>query len=229
MALTVFISLTTAGTDVGPFDLYSDVDGYASSFETGISKAALVSGYLSTSVPYGTSIIKVQSYGKCTNDILLTISGTTTTTTSTSSTTSTTSTSTSTTTTTSTTTATPVVTFDGFFELVVDVSSTSSYRAQDGSAVPGHFTATPTITPGNSSGTVFVSGTLTAAQGPLVISVPSVPIGDLATIISSSLGAVTVNATIAYTTSSGYLKVVITPNTYPSTVQLSGTLTVTYP
>jgi hypothetical protein len=118
---TVLIILSTAGTDVGPFDLYSDVDGYTSSFATGISKTVLLSGYSCTTVPDGTTIIKVQSYGTCTNYILLTISGTTTTTTSTSSTTSTTTTTTTTTTATPTTTSTTTV-----VNYTVDVYAKSS-------------------------------------------------------------------------------------------------------
>ena len=36
--MTVLLTLTTAGSDTGPFNLYSDVDGYISAFETGVSK-----------------------------------------------------------------------------------------------------------------------------------------------------------------------------------------------
>lgn len=105
MAQTVLITLTTAGLDTGPFDLYSNADAYAAPFETGISKVALVAGYLSTVVPDAATIIRVKSTSElCPNYIDLTIT-TTTTTTTTSSTTTTTTTSTSSTTTTTTTTA----------------------------------------------------------------------------------------------------------------------------
>lgn len=105
MAQTVLITLTVAGLDTGPFDLYSNADAYAAPFETGISKVALVAGYLSTVVPDAATIIRVKSTSElCPNYIDLTITTTTTTTTSTTSTTtSTTSTSTSSTTTTTTT------------------------------------------------------------------------------------------------------------------------------
>jgi hypothetical protein len=59
--MTVLITLTTAGADSGPFNLYSDVDGYTSAFETGVSKASLLAGYLSALVPDGTGIIRVMS------------------------------------------------------------------------------------------------------------------------------------------------------------------------
>lgn len=108
--MIVTITLTTAGTDTGPFNLYSDVDGFVSAFETGVSKAALLAGYTSTLVPNGTTIIRVMSANPlCTNFIDIVIDNectTTTTTSSTSSTTSTTSTSSSTTTTTSTSSTT---------------------------------------------------------------------------------------------------------------------------
>lgn len=93
--MTVLITLTTAGADTGPFDLYSDTDGYLVPFENNVPKASLVSGYTSILVPGGTTIIRVKSDSLCTNYIDLVV-GTTTTTTST-----------STSTTTSTTTPVP--------------------------------------------------------------------------------------------------------------------------
>lgn len=83
MAMTVLITLTTAGADTGPFDLYSNVDGYVTPFETGVAKIDLVSGYTSILVPDSTTIIRVQSTALCTNYVDLPIGGTTTTTTST--------------------------------------------------------------------------------------------------------------------------------------------------
>lgn len=115
--MIVTITLTIAGTNTGPFNLYSDVDGFVSAFETGVSKAALLAGYTSSLVPNGTTVIRVMSDNDlCNNYLDIAISGecgaTTTTTTSTSSTstTTTTSSSTSTSTTTSTTTETPTTT-----------------------------------------------------------------------------------------------------------------------
>jgi hypothetical protein len=105
--MTVLITLTTAGTDTGPFNLYSNVDGYVSAFETGVSKAALQAGYSSALVPNGTTIIRIKSTGTCVNYIDVTVVTTTTTTSSTSSTT----TSTSSTTTTTSSTAAPTELF----------------------------------------------------------------------------------------------------------------------
>jgi|688.fasta_scaffold355881_1 hypothetical protein len=89
--MTVLVTLTLAGTDVGPFNLYSNVDGYTTPLATGVSRAALLAGYSLAGVPDAASVIRATSTGTCTNflDMYLT-GGTTTTTTSTSSTTSTT-------------------------------------------------------------------------------------------------------------------------------------------
>ena len=103
--MTVLITLTTAGTDTGPFNLYSNVDGYVSAFETGVSKAALLAGYSSALVPNGTTIIRIKSTGTCVNYIDVTVVTTTTTTTTGTPTTTTTTTSVPPTTTTTTTTS----------------------------------------------------------------------------------------------------------------------------
>ena len=84
--MTVLITLAIAGTDSGPFDLYSNNDGYTSAFESGVSKAALLAGYPSSLVPDYTVVIRVRSNnGLCTNyvDIPVIESLTTTTTTTT--------------------------------------------------------------------------------------------------------------------------------------------------
>lgn len=105
MPQTVIITLTVAGLDTGPFNLYSNADGYVTPFETGVTKPSLLVGYVSTLVPDAATIIRVKSVNElCNNYIDLTIPTTTTTTSSTtSSTTSTTSTSTTSTTSTTTT------------------------------------------------------------------------------------------------------------------------------
>ena len=81
--MNVLITLTTAGADTGPFNLYSNVDSYTTPFETGVAKSALVAGYLTALVPTSTNTVRVKSTGLCTNyiDIYVTGSGTTTTTT----------------------------------------------------------------------------------------------------------------------------------------------------
>jgi hypothetical protein len=88
--MTVLVTLTLAGTDVGPFNLYSNVDGYTTPLVTGVSRAALLAGYSLTGVPDAASVIRAQSTGTCTNYLDMYLTGGTTTTTSSTSTTSTT-------------------------------------------------------------------------------------------------------------------------------------------
>lgn len=94
--MQVAIQLTLSGSDTGPFDLYSNVDGYTTAILTGLDRVTLVNGY-TAAMPDGTTEILLRSTGPCQRDLYLVITGaptTTTTTSSTSSTTSTTSTST---------------------------------------------------------------------------------------------------------------------------------------
>jgi hypothetical protein len=73
--MNVTITLTSAGAGTGPFDLYSDLDGYIVPFETNVPKSSLVAGYTSTIVPDGTQTIRVESIGICSNYIDINISG----------------------------------------------------------------------------------------------------------------------------------------------------------
>ena len=66
--MTVLITLTTAGSDTGPFNLYSDADGFLSAFETGVSKASLLAGYPSSLVPDTATTVRIMSDNSlCTN------------------------------------------------------------------------------------------------------------------------------------------------------------------
>jgi len=89
--MTLLITLTVADIDTGPFNLYSNVNGFTEPFAELIEKSVLLAGYTSTVVPDNTTIIRVQSVNElCNNSILLTVDATTSTTTSTSTSTSTT-------------------------------------------------------------------------------------------------------------------------------------------
>jgi len=70
--MTVYLTLTSAGADTGPFDLYSNLDGYTTPFETGVLKTTLQVGYF-TEVPDNTTTVRIKSEGDCINyvDILL--------------------------------------------------------------------------------------------------------------------------------------------------------------
>jgi hypothetical protein len=77
------ITLAAAGTDTGPFDLYSNADSYAVAFETGVSKSSLLAGYY-TFVPNAATVVRVKSASAlCTNFVDMEITSTTTTTTTT--------------------------------------------------------------------------------------------------------------------------------------------------
>jgi len=79
--MTVLITLTLAGSDTGPFDLYSNADGFTTPFQTGVAKSVLEAGLSSGAVPDGSTIILVKSTGTCDRDLYLNISGAPTTTT----------------------------------------------------------------------------------------------------------------------------------------------------
>jgi hypothetical protein len=135
--MTILIDLSVAGINTGPFNLYSDADGYVTAFALNVTRQQLLDGYPAV-VPNGTLNIKLQSLSDiCPNDTILPVSTTTSTTTSTStSTTSTTTTlncsfivnaqeitTTSTTSTTSTTTTSAPpdsVTFSNFYSGTAD-------------------------------------------------------------------------------------------------------------
>lgn len=102
--MTILVTLVLpVGGDAGPFNLYSDTDGYLVPFATNISASALIAGYTATNVPDGTTTIKVQSVGVCTNFVNVPVNVLPTTTTTSSSSTSTTTTTEAPTTTTTTT------------------------------------------------------------------------------------------------------------------------------
>jgi hypothetical protein len=133
--ITVSITLTIAGVDTGPiFNLYSNVDGYVTAFETAVPKASLVAGYISTLVPDGTTTVRVYSPGTCDTYVDLNVITTTTTTSSTSTTTTSTSSTTTTTssTTTTTTTAAPEIHYNYAFEVTPAGDATVVLNSQGG-------------------------------------------------------------------------------------------------
>lgn len=153
--MNVLITLTTAGVDTGPFNLYSNVDSYTTAFETNISRGILVAGYTSTIVPPGTSAIRVKSMGVCTNyvDITVTVPSTTTTTTTASGTTTSTTTAAPVGTTTTTTTAEPVPTTTTTTTYVGPATTTTT------STTPIPPATTTTTTTGGGGGTTTTTST----------------------------------------------------------------------
>lgn len=97
--MIIHLTISSAGNESGPYDLYSNIDGFTTPFETGITKASLMYGYTSVLVPDYTSIVRVKSVGICDNYLDVVLESTTTTSTTT----------TSTSTTTTTTTSAPII------------------------------------------------------------------------------------------------------------------------
>lgn len=58
--MDIYIQLTTTEADQGAlFDLYSDVDGFTSIFDSNVNLASLQSGYTTTTAPAGTNVVRV--------------------------------------------------------------------------------------------------------------------------------------------------------------------------
>ena len=71
--MTVYLTLTTAGSDSDSFSLYSNINGYTVPFELNVSRASLLAGYTTALVPDYTSVVRIKSTGDCINytDIVL--------------------------------------------------------------------------------------------------------------------------------------------------------------
>ena len=105
--MIVFIRLTVAGSDTGPFNIYSNVD-LNTPIQIGISRDVLLTGYYCQDVPNETVFMRVESDNEyCSNHLDIYFYNEVTTTTTTSTSTSTTTTTTAAPTTTTTTTVAP--------------------------------------------------------------------------------------------------------------------------
>jgi hypothetical protein len=205
MPKTVLITLTTAGPDTGPFDLYC-VDNSGNvigpPFENNVSKAALVAGYVSILVPDSCERIRVQSDNNlCTNFIDLTLPITTTTTSTTSTTTSTTSTTSTTTlnlttstssTTTSTTTQQPSTTTSTTTQQPTTTSSTTTTTTQQPTTTSSTTTSSTTSTSTSSTTTTTTTLNPSACFCWTVTNISNVTI-DYSYIPCGSVDPITVN------------------------------------
>lgn len=71
----LYITITDPGDATGPFNIYSNVDGYVSAFETNVSLADLLAGFPTNNVPDGTVEIRVVNLDpNCNNSIQVGIS-----------------------------------------------------------------------------------------------------------------------------------------------------------
>ena len=135
--MAVLITITSAGSSTGPFNLYSNTDGFTIPFETNIPKANLLSGYNSVLVPVGTTIVQIKSLGTCTNSINIGVSNLpTTTVTPTSTTLPITTTTTSPTSTTSTTSTTLPVIACALYTVGTTAASGQTYTYTDCEGLP---------------------------------------------------------------------------------------------
>ena len=76
MSIPITVTLTSVGTDTGPFDLYSNTDGFTTAFVSGINKNDLLSGYFTNIAPDNTTIVRVKSNNvNCTSYVDIVISG----------------------------------------------------------------------------------------------------------------------------------------------------------
>ena len=73
MAISATITLTVAGSNTGPFNLYSNIDGYTNAFESNILRSSLLAGYTTNNIPDGTATVRVKSMGSCINYIDLSL------------------------------------------------------------------------------------------------------------------------------------------------------------
>jgi hypothetical protein len=74
--MTLFITLTTAQADAGPFNIFSNVD-YTSAIAVNVSKADLLAGFPINNAPAGTTSVRIKSIGACTNSTDISVTGTT--------------------------------------------------------------------------------------------------------------------------------------------------------
>ena len=59
--MAILIQASSVGSDAGPFNLFSQVNGFTESFETGITSLQLLVGFVSYNVPAGTTVVRIQS------------------------------------------------------------------------------------------------------------------------------------------------------------------------
>lgn len=73
--MTAIITILNLGEDVGPFNLFSNTDGFISAFAVNITREQLLNGYFSESIPDGTFIVRVVSLGICENMLEIELAG----------------------------------------------------------------------------------------------------------------------------------------------------------
>jgi len=72
--MVVVVRLLTAGSDTGPFNLYTNADGFTTPIAVAVLKSRLTTGFTLPSVPLGTTLIRAESLGICENNYTVAIS-----------------------------------------------------------------------------------------------------------------------------------------------------------
>ena len=68
--MQIFVKLSSADADTGPFMVYSNVNNYEAPAYGPYTKSAMLAGVY-INVPNSTSSVKIRSNGKCTNSIIV--------------------------------------------------------------------------------------------------------------------------------------------------------------
>ena len=63
--ITGILQITIIGTDTGPFNIYTDADGYVSPIATDVLRDELLSGYILSNIPNDATELRVVSVGEC--------------------------------------------------------------------------------------------------------------------------------------------------------------------
>jgi hypothetical protein len=72
--MDILVTLTNTGIDSGPFDIYSDLDGFVTPIVSDVLKSNLISGYQLYNLSTSVKVIRVKSKGTCLNYVDLIIS-----------------------------------------------------------------------------------------------------------------------------------------------------------
>ena len=161
MLIQITITIPPGGA-AGPFDLYSDADGFTTPFETQVPAVDLVAGYTVT-LPMGATIIRVCSVGTCENCIDLPTNCPTTTSTTTVAPTTTTTTTVATTTT--STTVAPTTTTTTTIAPTTTTTTTVAPTTTTTTTVAPTTTTTTTVAPTTTTTTTVAPTTTTTTTG----------------------------------------------------------------
>lgn len=59
--MAILIQASNIGADAGPFNLFSQVDGFTEAFEIDVTSNQLLAGFVSYNVPFGTAVVRIIS------------------------------------------------------------------------------------------------------------------------------------------------------------------------